>query len=317
MSALVEFAEERLGSLEGRVVVDVGCNDGSLLDRFCERQAVTIGVEPTSAHEDAAGRSHNIINEYFNTLTAQKILDHYGHIDVITFTNVFAHIEDLPALLDAVELLMNDETLLIIENHYLGSVLDRNQFDTFYHEHPRTYSLHSFIEIARVLKGSVESVEFPKRYGGNIRAVISRKGSLIRNNSDIDEVLRAERQFPQKFEVMRHKLNEWRLVKKAEINDYVEANGKLVAKAFPGRAAILIELLGLTSNEVECVYEKPGSPKIGHYVPGTRIPILSDEELFLRLGDMSHILNLAWHIPEEIELYLRSHGFKGRVIAIC
>ena len=59
--------------------------------------------------------------------------------------------------------------MIVIENHYLGSVLEKNQFDTFYHEHPRTYSLQSFNYISKLLGLSITKVKFPKRYGGNIR----------------------------------------------------------------------------------------------------------------------------------------------------
>ena len=70
-------------------------------------------------------------------------------IDLICFTNVFAHIENLNELLKNLKALINKDTVLIIENHYLGSILKKNQFDTFYHEHPRTYSLKSFSFIAK------------------------------------------------------------------------------------------------------------------------------------------------------------------------
>ncbi|HIE83910.1 MAG TPA: methyltransferase, partial [Dehalococcoidia bacterium] len=56
--------------------------------------------------------------------------------------------------------------------------------------------------------------------------------------------------------------------------------GKFRAKAFPGRAAILIKLLGLDESHISAVYEIRGSIKVGHYVPGTRIPILPEATMF-------------------------------------
>ena len=88
------------------------------------------------------------------------------------------------------------------------------------------------------------------------------------------------------------------------------------AKAFPGRAAILVKLLGLDTEHILTVYEKPGSMKIGYYVPGTRIEIHSDEELFLVEDKTQPILNLAWHISKEIRGYLQEKGFEGEVIDI-
>ena len=61
----------------------------------------------------------------------KKINEKFKKVDVITFTNVFAHIEDLKSLLENLKKVISDETLIIIENHYLGSIINQNQFDTF------------------------------------------------------------------------------------------------------------------------------------------------------------------------------------------
>jgi SAM-dependent methyltransferase len=315
MSELVQSVEGRLGTLRNKTVVDVGCNDGSLLDRFAAAGARTIGVEPTGAYQDALGRSHIVVNDFFSKASARRILQEHGAADIITFTNVFAHIEDLPSLLEAVRILMGTDSVLVIENHYLGAVLSKNQFDTFYHEHPRTYSLTSFVHIAETLGRAICAVEFPSRYGGNIRVTIGGKDRVTQEGrSSVDAALLQEADFLDQFAAMRSRVDKWKHAKKEEIGALVREHGSLLAKAFPGRAAILIALLGLSEREIECVYEKPGSLKIGHYVPGTRIPIKSDDELFARLAATRVILNLAWHIPGEIESYLRGHGYRGRLI---
>jgi hypothetical protein len=317
MAALVDSVENKLGSLSNCTVLDIGCNDGSLLDKFSAKGAITIGVEPTGAYADAEGRSHFIINDFFSESTARKILEIYPRIDIITFTNVFAHIEDLPALLNALSVVMHEDTILVVENHYLGAVLERNQFDTFYHEHPRTYSLNSFVHIARTLGREVILVEFPERYGGNIRVIIGKVDDARHEaKSLIKATLERETSYFHQLTEMSNFIASWKKKMKAEIHALVKIHGKLLAKAFPGRAAILVALLELTDDEVECVYEKPGSLKIGHYLPGTRIPIRSDEELFTRLSKAEVLLNLAWHIPVEIQTYLRKNGFNGQLLHI-
>lgn len=317
MSALADSVEAKLGSLSGLTALDVGCNDGSLLDRLSAKGATTIGVEPTGAYADAEGRGHLIINDFFSESTARKILETHPRVDIITFTNVFAHIEDLPALLRALSILMNEDTILVVENHYLGAVLDRNQFDTFYHEHPRTYSLNSFVHIARTLGREVTAVEFPQRYGGNVRVIIGKEGTAAPGAASlIQNTLEREAGYFEQFTQMRSFIDSWKKEKKSQIQTLVKEHGKLPAKAFPGRAAILVALLELSDDEIECVYEKPGSLKIGHYLPGTRIPIRSDDELFPRLPETKVLLNLAWHIPAEIEAYLRKQGFNGQLVHI-
>lgn len=316
MAELVDSVEKQLGSLTGLTAVDIGCNDGSLLDCFAAKGARTVGVEPTGAYEDALGRGHQIINDFFSESSAQEVRKLFPSIDVITFTNVFAHIEDLPGLLRALSVLAGSNTRLVIENHYLGSILEKNQFDTFYHEHPRTYSLTSFLHIARSLGKAVTAVEFPSRYGGNIRVILGPPGEAAAEGAVVERILEKERGFLDDFRRMREFVSEWKGRRREEILGVVETEGRLLAKAFPGRAAVLLALLGLAEGEIECVFEKPGSLKIGSYVPGTRIPIHSDDELFPRLDKLSVILNLAWHIPGEIEAYLRRNGFKGRLVHI-
>src|SRR5690606_2525959 len=122
--------------LSGRRVLDIGCNDGSLLSIFREKGATTFGIEPTGAAEDARSAGHIVWQDYLSPELADRFSEEHGKPDVITFTNVFAHIEDLSSVLRSVAALMSPSTLLVIENHYLGAVLARYQFDTFYHEHP-------------------------------------------------------------------------------------------------------------------------------------------------------------------------------------
>ena len=155
-------------------MLDVGCNDGSLLNIFKEKYNVkTIGVDPTDAIDEAVDLDLTI-KDYFSETSVKKIQEKFEKIDIITFTNVFAHIEDLKELINNLKKLINEETLIVIENHYLGSIIQKNQFDTFYHEHPRTYSVKSFEYISKQLDTQIVDI-VSKRYAGNIRVMMSKK----------------------------------------------------------------------------------------------------------------------------------------------
>ena len=315
MSALVDSCEQRLGRLEGKSVLDIGCNDGSLLDFFKAKSAKTIGIEPTGAYADAEGRGHAIYNDFFSAKAAGEIRARHASPDIITFTNVFAHIEDLRGLLAALRTVMSPATMLVIENHYLGAVLERHQFDTFYHEHPRTYSLTSFVKIAASLGVALSGVEFPARYGGNIRVFMNAPGGE-EDARKVEEVMRREKAYGAGLARMQGDVARWKEAMGRRLFALVAKHGKVPAKAFPGRAAILVKLLGLDERSISAVYEKPGSMKIGHYLPGTRIPIRSDDE-FAAVRDQSPVLlNLAWHISGEIEGYLRKAGYRGEIVDI-
>ena len=279
---------------------------GSLLDFFSKKGCKTLGIEPTGAVNEAAKR-HTVIKGFFDAKTASRCLSSFGFADIITFTNVFAHIGDLKQLLDNVKSIMSQHTILIIENHYIGDILSRGQFDTFYHEHPRTYSFHSFLKIAESLEKNVIDVEFVSRYGGNVRVHIASHGN---QGLHIEE-----NNFVEKFNQMNHELESWKKCTRKMLLDHVSEFGPIAAKAFPGRAAILVKLLGLTEKHISAVYEIEGSVKTGHYVPGTRIPIL-EEDILYQKGTNETILNLAWHIPEEVRANLKSNNFHGEVIDI-
>tara|TARA_B100000768_G_C11283483_1_gene380260 strand:- start:2169 stop:3398 length:1230 start_codon:yes stop_codon:yes gene_type:complete len=315
MKGLVNSCEEQFGSLEDKLVLDIGCNDGSLLGYFRDKGANTLGIEPTGACEDAVKNGHDAICDYLSVDLAEKVVQKHGNPDIITFTNVFAHIEDLKGVLDALKVLKKEDTKIVIENHYLGAVLDGNQFDTFYHEHPRTYSFTSFKHMAKTLGLEIESVEFPSRYGGNIRVFIG-SSSEFKTSVNMEELEIKEEGYFNEFKTLEDNIQTWLRVKAQELKSYSEKYGKIRAKAFPGRAAILVKMLNLDVDKISAVYEKPGSLKIGHFLPGTRIPIHSDDELTSSEDQESPILNLAWHISEEIENYLTKNGFKGKIIHI-
>lgn len=314
MMDLADSCESILGRLANKKILDIGCNDGSLLSMFKGKGAITYGIEPTNAAAEARSKHHNVIQKYFDEDIAKSFVKSHGKPDVITFTNVFAHIENLGDVLAALDILMHDTTHLVIENHYLGAVLEHNQFDTFYHEHPRTYSYTSFKYIAKSLNAQIVALEFPKRYGGNIRVFISRTLASVGRAVAEVEVLQRESSFYEDFSRLPVNLATWRTRKRKELLKEIEKHGRLRAKAFPGRAAIILELLMLTEEHIIAVYEQPNSPKVGCYVPGTGIPIVSDEEL--DVSDPAPIVNLAWHIHNEISSYLKKTGFQGSVLPI-
>ena len=306
MSDLVESCNQKLGELRGKTVLDIGCNDGSLLNFFKEKGCHTIGIEPTGAALDSI---HHTINKFFDKEAALEVLKAVGKPDLITFTNVFAHIEDLRSLIENLKLIIGPNTSLVIENHYLGAVLDYGQFDTFYHEHPRTYSFNSFVYIAKSLGLNLMDVEFVSRYGGNIRA-------FINSSASIDYLSVNESKFYENFGALNLEILNWKRITKNIICEKIKIHGPLRAKAFPGRAAILIKLLELNESHISAVYEIKGSIKTHHFVPGTRIPILPEADLYEQIDQTKPILNLAWHLPLEVRSNLIKNGYSGEVIDI-
>jgi len=309
--SLVDSIIKKYGSLKNKKILDVGCNDGTLLNLFKAQKAQTFGIEPTDAFKETK-KNHKVINNFFNYETGKKVNFFFKDIDYITFTNVFAHINNLDETIKTLKLLTSKKTKIIIENHYLGSVIEKNQIDTFYHEHPRTYSFKSLFNISKKLNLNIEHFEFPKRYGGNVRVFMGENST----KKNLNIVFKNERNFYKDLLKIQKKLNVWKLKKKMHINQLNNKHGPLPAKAFPGRAAILIQLLNLKKKHVFATFEKPNSKKIGHYIPGTKISILSDKNLRKNIVKEKPIINLAWHIEKEIKGYLKSKKIQNQIINI-
>lgn len=309
MRELVDAVEVQIGSLSGKTILDIGCNDGSLLSIFKSRGARACGIEPTSAAIDAEQKVDWLHHGFFDAASARRFFAENKHPDVITFTNVFAHIEDLNSLLSELKKLLSPETLLVIENHYFGAVVEQLQFDTFYHEHPRTYSYKSFKFIAKKLGTQIVKVEFPERYNGNIRVMMKVNAPSVDHgvseNFTLDDVIKMEPIIETGAIEIRRKLK--------ALSDQ---HGPLPAKAFPGRAAILIHRFGIDESMIDVAYERSGSPKIGHYIPGTKIEIRDEAEFFAKRLNSPVMINLAWHIHSEIERYMRANKYQGEVLRI-
>jgi SAM-dependent methyltransferase len=307
MAKLVEHVANFMNISNPQLVLDIGCNDGSLLKMFKEKLGFkVIGVDPTDAIDDAVDEVDGAYKEFFDCELASRILRDFGKPDVITFTNVFAHIEDLPALLQALQILIGEETIVVIENHYLGEILDKYQFDTFYHEHPRTYSAHSFKFIAKQLGLTINEIQFPSRYGGNIRVTMSKRKL---EKTQVEQVFEGEKSFIRKFEEFEKVYKAWLTHSKAQLRE-LEARGPFIGKSLPGRAVMLLNALNITEAQMPILYEQSKSPKVGHYVPGTQIKILPDTELANSRGT---IIVWAWHIIDEVTEQLEGLGFKGEV----
>ena len=312
MRDFVSECEIRVGSLKGKKVIDIGCNDGSLLGYFKQKGAITIGVEPTDAINDSDNRIDFMINDYFNINTASNIFEEHGYPDIISFTNVFAHIDDLHSLMKAVKRIVGKKTILVIENHYLGSVIEGMQFDTFYHEHPRTYSIQSFIHISSSLGLTLNDVQLPKRYGGNIRVFMSNQGVLNTKKGNVLAALDKENNILKNIDNMANYIVSWKEDTIKKISDLNDSNLKIAAKAFPARASIIINYLGLDENDISAVIEQPNSKKVGLKVPGTNIPIVGSSDF----DQYDVLINLAWHINDEIKNYLEEASFNGDLFAI-
>lgn len=304
------FADRVVAEFGVGPVVDIGSNDGTLLTGFKRNGCSVIGVEPTDiANIARAENGINTIQEFFTEATASRI----GPAHIVTMTNVFAHMAGLGEVMRGVCRLIGDDGIFITESHYLLDVLEKNQFDTIYHEHIRTYSLKSLVILARLYGLEVFHVERGERYGGNIRAYISAKrpvrDSVLRVLIEEDDKGLFDR---ETWADWSKRVLDWREVFMATLHEY-KADGKTIAGcSAPGRASTLLNFCGVKPDLMAYTGELHNSLKLGKFMPGSRIPIVSNQRLIDEQPNA--IALLAWHYAEPIIARLRSEGIKSDLI---
>ena len=294
------------------LVIDIGSNDGNLLKNFKDHHRV-LGITPEKIGRLAIKQGIETLIRYFDKDTSNLVLKKFGKAKIITATNVFAHIDNVNFLMKNLLRILKKDGVFISESHYLVSLIQTNQYDTIYHEHLRYYSLTSLKYLFE--KYGIEIIHAKKinTHGGSIRVYAARKNKF-RINKSVSKILNYEKSFLNwktfinfKKNVVTSKIDLYAMLKKIKKN-----KKKIYGIGAPSRASTLINYVGLDENIVDCVLEIDGSYKIGNYIPGKKIPILSEKELYNNPPDF--VILFSWHIAPELKLNLKKKGYKGKFI---
>lgn len=297
------------------LIVDIGSNDGSLLINFKNGGHRVLGVEPSQAGAVANERGIETLITYFNDETARNVRASHGPARVITAANVFAHITDIHAVVEAIKTLLADGGIFISENHYLLDLLKTVQYDTIYHEHLRYYSLGSLQALFDAHGMEIIRVQRIPTHGGSIRVFSALKG-VHQRDASVDQLLQEEDEFGltdgRAFDEFRRNVVQSKLDLYELLASIIRKGEHIYGIGAPSRASTLVNYVGLDDGVIDCVMETATSHKIGRYVPGTRIPVLDEAKLFE--DQPEYALLLSWHIADELIENLRRKGFRGAFI---
>lgn len=167
---------EDLGLVKARdLVIDIGSNDGIALVPFRSLGCRVLGVEPAAPLAQMAyGKGIQTIQQFLNMETAKAIVGAVGKAKVVTATNVFAHVSDLPRFVEAVLELLDDDGVFIIEVSYLADVIENMLFDTIYVEHQFYHSVTPLVNFFDQFGLHVFRAERISTHGGSIRLFVKR-----------------------------------------------------------------------------------------------------------------------------------------------
>jgi SAM-dependent methyltransferase len=307
--------DELVGLTSDDLVVDVGSNDGTLLAAFRDDGHRVLGIEPTRTAEIARDRGIETMSAFFDAGAASEAVSQHGTARVVTAANVFAHIPDIHAVVEAIASMLAPNGVFVSESGYFRDLVETLQYDTIYHEHLRYYSLTSLSALLEMHGFRVVHAKRIPTHGGSIRVYATRDPELAVQPS-VAELLEEEvsagltdESWVDAFRerVTQSKLDLYRLL--AEIKG---SGGRIYGIGAPSRASTLVNYVGLDDGIVNYVLEIAGSMKVGKYLPGTAIPVVEESKLFEDQPEFA--LLLSWHIGGELKANLREKGFAGRFI---
>lgn len=283
--------------------VDIAGNDGALLKEFkTEIGCKVLNVDPAT-NLTAIAESFGIesICDFWGEKIATEIMLSHGMADVITATNVFAHVNDVRAFIHSVKILLKENGVLVIEVPYLIDFIENCEFDTVYFEHLSYISVLPMITLCSDFGMKIISVEKQNIHGGTIRISICHKDSkhpIEKSVSDfIEKELEGGYNKPDKY-------FEWSKCVKQIVGEFSEnilklkkQGYKIGAFAASAKGNTLLNSCNMNTDIIRWIADETPE-KIGKYSPGTGIPIVNKQMLIKDEPD--YVVILSWNFSQEI-----------------
>jgi SAM-dependent methyltransferase len=284
------------------LVVEVASNDGYLLQYYKARGVRVLGIEPALNIARVAEQDRGIptIADFFGRELARRLAAEGTAADVIHAHNVLAHVPDPNGFAAGLRMLLAPRGTAVIEVPYVRDMIDGNEFDTIYHEHLGYFSLAALETLFERHGLAVKDVVRVAIHGGSLRLRIDHAGEV--STSPSLDALRAEELaagvttygfyegFARRVETLKASLLDVLLGLKKE-------GRRIGAYGAAAKGATLLNSTGIDSRLLDFVVDR--SPhKQGHFMPGSRLPIVGPERLLEDPPDV--VLILPWNIADEI-----------------
>ena len=288
-------------------VVDIGSNDGTLLQFFKKNGCHILGVDPAKKIANNATKNGiETLPLFFDDKVSKMIQDKYGSVDVITANNVFAHIDNLTGFITNVRNLLTHNGIFSFEVSYLADVIQKTLFDMTYHEH---LSYHSVLSLVPFFESNgMELIEAIRVdiHGGSLRGIVQLKngpykiGESVKNAIKIEKGLHLDK--ADTFQKFAIGINEIKSKFQSLIIKLKQDGNTIAAYGAPAKATTLLYHFGIDSSTIDFIVDD-SALKQGLYSPGKHIPILSPEAIYQKKPN--YLIILAWNFTEEI---LKKHA---------
>jgi len=279
---------------KGDLVVDIGSNVGTLLSSFKDLGAEVLGVDPAS-NIAAIAEENGIptINDFFNANVSSQIL-RKGKAKIVTSVNCFNHVENPDDFMRNVVSILSQDSVFVIESPHFLQILKRKQFDTVYHEHISYFSVKSLTAYVKDFGLTILHAEENDYIGGVIRIFIG----YGKEDGSVQQIIAKEEQaelFEEKtWKTYARAILECKLNLLKEVVDARSRGGKIVVIGAAAKGNTLLNYCGIDNSLIDFATDA-SDLKIGKYLPGSHIPIKSDDDIG---SDITHAIILAWNLSD-------------------
>jgi hypothetical protein len=289
-------------------VLELASNDGYMLKYFKEKGIDVLGVDPAKNLAFYSAISGvPTISEFFNSKLAKEILKEKGYPKLIIANNVLAHVPNIQDFMYGISILCSDETVVSIENPTIMNILEKDHFDTIFHEHYSYLSCNSVSRLAKLFNLELFNVEFLTTHGGSNRYWLSK-------NKKIDNVVNETIAYEYKTGLMNKE--SWdiaynRINKNVKnFHDKVKElniSGSIICGyTASSKSTVLLNFAKIKEGDIKAIADD-AVEKQGHYVLGPSIPITSMENM-LKLNP-TDIIVFSWNIYDEIKNKVIDAGY--------
>jgi SAM-dependent methyltransferase len=302
LRGIAEQAVGFIGRKRARArVLDIGCNDGTLL-RSYPSEFLKFGVDPSDIAQEVSG-DITVVQDFFPSTELKKLVQG-ERFDVITSIAMFYDLEDPASFVKELGSILSEQGIWIFEMSYMPAMLEMNSYDTICHEHLEYYS---FAVIENMLKDcgmKVLKVEFNDINGGSIRCYATHASNFEFRNRDDHRTLRQVRQ--QEFDLaldtdkpyknFQDRINRHKDELSSLLRDLRGQGKRIHVYGASTKGNTILQWCGIDKTIVDCAADR-NPEKDGAKTIGTEIPIVSEEKS--RAMKPDYYLVLPWHFKKE------------------
>lgn len=284
-------------------VVELGSNDGYLLQHFLPRKIPVLGIEPAAnVAKTAEARGIPSRVAFFGSALAGTLRREGIGADLIIGNNVLAQVPSLNDFVQGIKVLLKPDGVMSLEFPHLLELIRQNQFDTIYHEHFSYFSFKAAEEIFARHEIVLFDVETLPTHGGSLRIFGRHAEDATKSVTPRVEALRrAEREAGLDRLETYNSFNERVMETKRRLLEFLirarREGKKVVGYGAPGKGNTLLNYCGIRTDFLDYTVDR-NPHKQGKFLPGTRIPILDPQTIYETKPD--YILVLPWNLKDEI-----------------